>query len=273
MRRAGLLCLLLVLTAPPARAEGFDLGRTPAGLAPSLPGGWKPEVGGWVMYKVAAPNLDASKLYRMACTDRVEIGAKGAGYWLEMADAEPGRGSVVTRMLLVGDLRDQASMQRLMVWAPPQPPFEIPPAELAAAEPGSQGCSADRDVGPLCAGSRKRPLGSRMIKTAAGRFQSRGFKIQRPDGTKVEMWLSSAVPLIGLVRQTSSAGVSWELVGTGRDARSSFPEDVAVLDVAGMRKFSKELEKLQAGLSETQPRDEAHGGTDPLEGPGAPLPP
>jgi len=129
---------------------------------------------------------------------------EGGRFWLELATAGAGGIASAARLLLRDTAVSASDAERIYVMLAGQDPVEVTPQGRTAA--------AGR---PL---RRATPLGTELVRVAAGAFSARLFRL---DGTRV--WRSDEVPLWGLLK-SQSARHSVELIGYGRTGgRSVFP--------------------------------------------------
>lgn len=147
----------------------------------------QPRAGVWAWYELEDAATGERYYLRQAIVG-VTRERKKTGYWLEL-QVRPQVGFPTTyKMLLTGPATDPANIRRIYFQTGNEPVQRLEP-------------KAEEQAAPL-AEAAPEPLGEQTVPTPNGPVVCKHYKM--PDGS--EMWLSDAVPPMGIVRIKSPEG-------------------------------------------------------------------
>jgi len=254
MNRPLLALLLALLAALPAGAESPlpepVRGRCPGRLLPRAVEGRlasleRIPVGTWVQYAITSAQGSGTRpaLIRIAIVGR-EPASDGLppATWLELTTATAALGQqIVKDLVTTSDAGAPTTVRRLLVQLGQAAPLEMP-VNRPSSTPAT----------PPCARHRHKPksLGVESVTTPAGTFQARHARHRFADGSVLDLWGSTRVPLLGIVKLDGPTG-RWTLQGKGTDAVSALTGEPVPF--------------RPPEPPPPRPIDPAQGGTDPLE--------
>ncbi len=200
MKRILWTILMLFLLFVADRTGAQPLG----GSGPRFYSEFKPVVGGWSEYQIAAPGQQPSKM-KIAV-----VGKEGDAYWYETVMEGGKRGPVVTKMLVSGNPDDQKNVKRLIVKEGNQPAMEIPVEMMQQSSKGQEAMGKMIDKG------------TETITVPAGTFKAQHIQYQDPGGT-ADTWVYKEVSPYGLIK-SQSKDHEMVLIGYGKGAKTQITE-------------------------------------------------
>jgi hypothetical protein len=164
----------------------------------------------------------------------IEHPLKPGQYWVEFEFSEPGAQqqypALVFKMLVAGDPRDPGAVKAAYIRSGNRVPMILPLKDLQTEDTLAPACA--KGDGESCAkkGGRVRNLGKKKVYTNMGWIQTDHVRVVFPktDQPPVDYWISSRVPIFGLVRISWSAVMEFELDSYGTGALSRIDESKAV---------------------------------------------
>jgi hypothetical protein len=199
--------------------------RTLAAQVPCAGALTAPSPGGWGEYVVLAPGGQAPSTVRYAILAREErAGQRLLRFETRVRVGGQGNG-MVTQVLVPGYPYVSSAIQEVVVQRGREPAVRWGPALLARAR-SSPRSPLTRLIVDGCTGATL--VGDEEITVPAGAFRTRHF---RNAAAGSDIWISNEVPF-GLVKVTGADGASLELLGRGRDARSSVTGEPRVVNGA-----------------------------------------
>lgn len=182
-KRLGLCTLVVALGAPAAFAQGMMSDLMSGKLV-------NPEVGAFAWYNLKDTGSGREFFLRQAIVGEEKVKRKTA-YWLE-TELIPRLGySSVYKMLLTGPASNPKNVHRLLVREGDGAVQEI---SLDGEERGGGDKEAPREL-----------VGAETIALPAAEIEAEHYIVGEGD-TKTELWVSDAVPPMGLVKMESSQG-------------------------------------------------------------------
>lgn len=178
---------------------------SPAPAAPAL------EVGQWVEYRFRR-GRERPVTVRYALVER-ETG----GDWLETRYTRADGGRLLIRVLVEGRLDRPGRIRRVIVQEGHGQALELPAERGAGALPP-----------PVPTSSNARVLGEETVQVAGHSLRARHVRATEGPGA-TDAWVSTAVPLWGLVRFSSSR-YELDLLGFGTGARTSLVGEAVRFD-------------------------------------------
>jgi hypothetical protein len=179
---------------------------------------WK--VGDWVSYQVSGGSLDAYTL-RYAITGIDTLGGE-AYYWLEMIGSS-GESQFIYKMLVPYGYRGVA--ERMIIKVGSQPALAMPDFEGLNEEPPGE----NRPYLYLAAEIDSAKIGVEKLSVPAGDFKAIHAKIKSPKGRENEIWVSSEVPIFGIVALNTTTE-EMKLVDKGTGATTAITEEPQKID-------------------------------------------
>jgi hypothetical protein len=172
-----------------------------------------PEVGVWAWYEIEDPGSEEKVQLRQAITGEERVKRK-TGYWVE-TQIRPQTGfSVVYKMLLTGPATEPGNVHAVFYQTGTELPLEVPLDEFEM-----EGTAPDTES--------LTPVGEVAMPTPQGSIVCQHYKLA--DGT--EVWISDALPPLGIVRLQSSKGnmvlQSFGKGGPEAESRLRVPGEVA----------------------------------------------
>jgi len=171
----------------------------------------KPEVGAWAWYEIDDPASEEKVQLRQAITGEERVKRK-TGYWVE-TQIRPQTGfSVVYKMLLTGPATEPGNVHAVYYQTGTDLPLEVPldEFEMEGAAPDTESLT---------------PVGEVAMPTPQGSIVCQHYKLA--DGT--EVWISDALPPLGIVRLQSANGnmvlQSYGKGGPEAESRLRTPEE------------------------------------------------
>lgn len=208
--------LLLVLSVGPHALEAQ--GPCDGGLKAPSPGGWGE-------YLVLAPRGQTPSTVRYAILASEERAGQRLLRFETRVRMGGQRNGMVTQILVPGYPYASAAIQDVVVQRGREPAVRWGPALLARAR-SSPRSPLTRLIVEGCTGATL--VGHEDITVPAGAFRTRHY---RNAVVGSDIWISDEVPF-GLVKVTGADGASLELLGRGRDARSSVTGEPRVVNGA-----------------------------------------
>lgn len=206
-------------------------------LGPKL----KIEPGEWVAYQmsvsgkqVGVGTLQVRLKISIPVHADIEHPLKPGQYWVEFEFAEPGARqkypALAYKMLVEGDPRDPGAIKAAYIRSGNRVPMILPLKELQTEDSPAPACA--KGDGESCAkkGGRVRNLGKKKVYTNMGWIRTDHVRVVFPktDQPPVDYWISSRVPIFGLVRISWSTVMKFELDSFGTGALSRIDESKAV---------------------------------------------
>lgn len=209
---------MVVLVAPAAEGQQFPLpgmlpgfGSVSGPAASPAPAATTIEVGQWVEYRFRR-GRERPVTVRYALVER-----EPDGDWLETRYTRADGGRLLIRVLVEGRLDRPGRIKRVIVQEGHGQALELPAERGAGALPPQVPTSANARV-----------VGEEAIQVAGHRLRARHVRASEGVGA-TDAWVSTAVPLWGLVRFSSSR-YQLDLLGFGTGARSSLVGDPVRFD-------------------------------------------
>ena len=203
-----------------------------------------PEVGAFAWYNLKDTTSGQEYFLRQAIVGQERVKRKD-GYWLE-TELVPKIGfPSVYKMLLTGPASDPENVHRLLVREGGGMVQEV---ELG----GQERAGGDPDV-------PRELVGKETIALPTGSIEAEHYTLQDGDG-KTEIWLSDAVPPMGLVKMVTPQGeLALQRFGTGgKDGASAIPTERSgeaqdeVKDRSDGEKPNKKASKKEAVEAEAE---------------------
>jgi len=192
----SMLFLLLVANHMGAQPLG--------GSGPRFYSEFKPVVGGWSKYQMAASGQQPWKM-KIAV-----VGKEGDAYWYETVMEGGKRGSVVTKMLVSGNPEDQKNIKRMIVKQGNEPAMEMP-VQMMGQSPKGQG-----QTGKVI------DKGTETIKVPAGTFKAQHSQYRDAEGI-VDTWICKDVSPYGMIKSVSN-DTEMVLIAYGTEAKTQITE-------------------------------------------------
>jgi hypothetical protein len=210
------LCLTVILAASPLALEAQAVceGAVRA-----------PATGGWGEYVILAPRREEPTTVRYAIIGSEERGGRHLlSFETRVRPGGQGAG-MVTQVLVPGYPYEPSAVQDVVVQRGREASVRWGPALLARAR-ASQRSALNRLIVDGCTGATL--VGAEEVTVPAGTFATRHYRNAEAGS---DIWVSEEVPF-GLVKVTGPEGASLELLGHGRDARSSVTGEPRVVNGA-----------------------------------------
>jgi hypothetical protein len=173
-----------------------------------------PATGGWGEYVVLAPRRQEPSTVRYAIVGSEERGGRRLVRFETRVRSAGQRAGMVTQVLVPGYPYEPSTVQDVVVQRGREASVRWGPALLARAR-ASQRSALNRLIVDACTGATL--VGQEEVTVPAGTFATRHYRNAEVGS---DIWVIEEVPF-GLVKVTGAEGASLELLGHGRDARSS----------------------------------------------------
>ena len=184
-----------------------------------------PATGGWGEYVVLAPRQEEPTTVRYAIVGSEERGGRHlVSFETRVRSGSQGAG-MVTQVLVPGYPYEPSAVQDVVVQRGREASVRWGPALLARAR-ASRRSALNRLIVDGCAGAAL--VGNEEVTVPAGTFTTRHYRNAEAGS---DIWVSEEVPF-GLVKVTGAEGASLELLGHGRDARSSVTGEPRIVNGA-----------------------------------------
>jgi hypothetical protein len=251
-------CLALLFSSPARSGQASSakkiLDRTRAiMLGPDL----KIQPGTWVAYMISAQPPEGTGLSKWQMRVKISLPIhsdlehplKEDQYWLEFEFADSAMQKrdffVALKLLLEGDPRDPEALKHMYITAGDRIPMEVPDKYFREEVDGEPACLKADARGCSEKGGKVRRFPKKRVYTKVGWIQATRVIVTHPGKKgRAEFWTSDQVPLFGLVRGFTPAGLSLELESYGKGALSRVDERKAV-PLPDLDDLEKQLQGLK----------------------------